>query len=130
MIEDYFRQLERTIAETVGVHSSHITYDKRSTTIGFVRGDIYFTDGSLLHLREFVSTERGIERYMYVYHYQRTDGTLVFRYDSAPHVSALSSFPHHKHDGSDAHVIEAPPADLNSVLEEITSQLSLPSQEE
>ena len=72
MIEGYFRQLERTIAETVGVHSSHITYDKRSTTIGFVRGDIYFTDGSLLHLREFVSTERGIERYMYVYHYQQS----------------------------------------------------------
>src|SRR5215475_3294360 len=29
-----------------------ITYDKRSTYIGFIRGSIYFLDGSLLHLRE------------------------------------------------------------------------------
>lgn len=62
MIEDYFRQVETLIATASIVHSSSITYDKRSTSIGFIRGDIYFLDGSLLHVREFVNVERGIER--------------------------------------------------------------------
>ena len=70
MIEDYFRRVETLIATAGIVHSSSLTYDKRSTYIGFIRGEIYFLDGSLLHLREFVNVEYGIERYMYAHHYR------------------------------------------------------------
>ena len=119
MIEDYFRQVETLITNTGIIHSSSITYDKRSTYIGLIRGDIYFLDGSLLHLREFVNVEHGIERYMYAYHYQRPDGTLVFRYDNTPHFPALSTFPHHKHEGSESNVVSASPPDLQAILTEI-----------
>ena len=54
MIEDYFRQIATLVATAGIVHSSSITYDKRSTSIGFIRGEISFLDGSQLHLREFV----------------------------------------------------------------------------
>ena len=40
MSEDYFRQIATLIATASIVHSSSITYDKRSTSIGFIRGDI------------------------------------------------------------------------------------------
>ena len=40
----------------------NITYDKRSTSTGFIRGSIYFLEGSLLHLREFVGVEYGTDR--------------------------------------------------------------------
>jgi hypothetical protein len=102
----------------------NIAYDKRSASIGFIRGSIYFLDGSLLHLREFVDVKYGSERYMYAYHYQRPDGLLVFRYDNTPHFPHLPTFPHHKHEGSESHVVAASPVDLEAVLAEIRSLMS------
>jgi hypothetical protein len=127
LIEDYFRQVETLIATASIVHSSSITYDKRSTYIGFIRGEIYFLDGSQLHLREFVNVEHGVERYMYAYHYQRPDGTLVFRYDNTPHFPALPSFPHHKHEGSEANVVAASSPDLQIILTEIQGLITIPA---
>jgi hypothetical protein len=128
LIEDYFRQVAMLIATAGIIHSASITYDKRSSSIGFIRGEIYLLDGSQLHLREFVNVEHGIERYMYVYHYQRPDGTLVFRYDNTPHFPALPTFPHHKHEASDESVVAASPPDLEAVLTEIQSLLVTPAQ--
>lgn len=127
MIEDYFRQIATLIATADIVHSSSLTYDKRSTSIGFIRGDISFLDGSQLHLREFVNVEHGTERYMYAYHYQRPDGTLVFRYDSTPHFPALATFPHHKHEASEATVVAASPPNLQAILTEIQSLMTTPA---
>ena len=62
MIEDYFRRIDALIADASIVRFFDITYDKRSTSIGFIRGSIYFLDGSLLHLREFVGVEYGTDR--------------------------------------------------------------------
>ena len=127
MIEDYFRQVDTLIASASIVHSSSITYDKRSTHIGFIRGDIYFLDGSLLHLPEFVNVQHDIERYMYAYHYQRPDGTLVFRYDNAPHFPDLPTFPHHKHEGRESDVVAATQPDLQAILTEIQGLITAPA---
>jgi hypothetical protein len=124
LIEDYFRRIESLVANAGIVRLFNITYDKRSTSIGFVRGSIYFLDGSLLHLREFVDVEYGSERYMYAYHYQRPDGALVFRYDNTPHFPHLPTFPHHKHEGNESHVMAAGPVDLEAVLAEIRGLMS------
>jgi hypothetical protein len=119
VIEDYFRHIESLIATADIVHSSSITYDKRSSYLGFIRGDIYFLDGSLLHLREFVNVQHGVERYMYVYQYQSSTEAFVFRYDNTPHFPALPTFPHHKHDGIEVNVVATPPPDLQAVLAEV-----------
>jgi hypothetical protein len=124
LIEDYFRQVDALITGTSIVHSSSMTYDKRSTYIGFIRGNIYFLDGSVLHLREFVNVQHGIERYMYAYHYQRPDDTFIFRYDNTPHFPTLPAFPHHKHEGNEANVASASPPDLQTVLTEIQRLLA------
>lgn len=124
MIEDYFRQIETILATASFIHSSSLTYDKRSTDIGFIRGDIYFLDGSQLHLREFVNVEHGTERYMYAYHYQNSDGAFVFRYDNSPHFPNLSTFPHHKHEASETNILEASIPDLQAVLAEIQGFLT------
>jgi len=128
LIEDYFRLVETLLAATSIIHSTSITYDKRSTSIGFIRGAVYFLDGSQLHLREFINVEHGVERYMYAYHYQRQDGTLVFRYDNTPHFPSFLTFPHHKHELSDTNVMAASPPDLQAVLTEIQSliEISMP----
>ena len=128
MIEGYFRQFEKLLAAAKFVHSTSITYDKRSASIGFLRGIVYFLDSSQLHLREFVNVEYGIERYMYAYHYQRADGTLVFRYDNTPHFPTLPTFPHHRHVESETDVTAVSPPDLEAILTEIQSliEISMP----
>jgi hypothetical protein len=119
LIEDYFRQLDALVTGSPVVHSSRITYDKRSSFVGFIRGNIYFLDSSVLQVREFVNMEQGLERYMYAYHYQRANGTMGFRYDNTPHFPTLSTFPHHKHKADEQTVAAADPPDLEQVLAEI-----------
>jgi hypothetical protein len=68
-IEVYFRQVRRVIETCPVVQTFNVTYDKRSTYEGFIRGEIHFVDGSILHLREFVDAERAPERLTYVYQY-------------------------------------------------------------
>jgi hypothetical protein len=127
LIEDYFRQVDALITSTSIVHSFGITYDKRSTYVGFIRGSVYFLDGSVLHLREFVHVQHGVERYMYAYHYQRPDDTFVFRYDNTPHFPTLHTFPHHKHAGGESNVVSASPPDLHAVLAEIQGLMVAPA---
>ena len=119
MIEDYSQEIDALINQSALVHSSSITYDKRSTFVGSIRAEVFFLDGSRLHFREFINVQHDLDRYMYVYHYQRSDGTLSFRYDNAPHFPALRTFPHHKHDGDELNVVSASPSDLLGVLTEI-----------
>ncbi len=124
MIERYFRDIDRLLANSSVIHATSLNFDKRSTYVGFIRGEIYFLDGSRLHVREFVNVERGIERYSYAYHYQSADGSLVFRYDNTTHFPNLATFPHHKHVGSETQVIPAEAIDLPGVLAEIEDSLA------
>lgn len=101
------------------VHSSNVTYDKRSQSIGFIRGDIFFLDGSRLHIREFVYIQPNIERYMYVYHYQDAQGTFIFRYDNTAHFPTIPTFPHHKHAGSETNIEPSANPDIAAVIAEI-----------
>lgn len=127
MIEDYFHEIAAIIKAEVSIEGASMTYDKRTPHIGFLRGILYFADGSTLHIREYVSARNDIGRYMYmyVYQYQDRDGVLVFRYDNSPHFPHLSGFPHHKHDGSESNVIDATPPHLAVVLDEIRPLLKL-----
>ena len=127
MIDSYFRQFDALIAAAGIVHSSSITHDKRSTFVGFTRGSVYFLDGSVLHIREFVTVQHGAERYMYAYHYQRPDGNIAFRYDNTPHFPTLSTFPHHKHEGDETNVVAADPPELEQVLTEIRNLIAASS---
>jgi hypothetical protein len=119
LIENYFHQFETILQAAIIVHSSSINYDKRSSSIGFIRGSIYFLDGSLLHLREFVNIQQDIDVFMYAYHYQGSDGNMIFRYDNAPHFPNSANFPHHKHEGCETRVMPSSQPDIETVLKEI-----------
>lgn len=92
------------------------------TTIGAIfEADVRFHDDSRLVIVEEVEQvgRRDIRRVAHKFHYQRKDGTLIFRYDSAPHHPYLATFPSHKHIGGS--VVEAEPPDLSDVLREINA---------
>lgn len=119
MIEDYFQSILALVAQMAVAQSSDLQLERRSLTIGFIRGEIYFADGTFLHVRELVDLERNPPLIKYVYHYQHSNGELVFRYDNAPHFPNLPTFPHHKHLESETNVIPADAPNLVSVLNEI-----------
>ncbi len=126
-VDQYFQAIQALLAESEVILSHSMTYDKRSYSVGFVRGDIYFRDASLLHIREFVNIIEGVvERYMYVYHYQTAAADLIFRYDNTPHFPNLGGFPHHKHTEQESNVEPAAPPDLTAVLDEIRRLLPDP----
>jgi hypothetical protein len=49
-IEAYFQRLREVIDTSPIVSAFNVTYDKRASHEGFIRGEIYFIDGSILHL--------------------------------------------------------------------------------
>ena len=85
-------------------------------------------DGSTCHLREFVDVEITTDRLMYAYQFIDSLKNLVFRYDNTGHHKrlGLSTYPHHKHDGSEDNVIPSAAPDLAFVLQEIESLIQLP----
>lgn len=92
---------------------------------GNFRAEVRFYDSSVLIIREELALRveelPEVKRLRYAFHYQTADGTLIFRYDNAPHFPELSTFPAHKHtpDG----VVESKAPDLSDVLREIDSLL-------
>lgn len=128
-IERYFAQVQSVIEACPVVQTFNVTFDKRSTHEGFIHGEIIFVDDSLLHLREFVDVETDIDRLTYVYQYMTAAQTLVFRYDNTGHHRKLnlSTYPHHKHDNSEANVIASSAPDLADVLREIQTLLEWPA---
>ena len=121
MIERYLQTLLDAVAASPIVRSSSVSFDKRTLDVGLIRGELTFANGSCLHFRELVEIRARVIRIMYSYHYQREDGSLIFRYDDTPHFPTLPQFPHHKHTGSQAEATASEPPDLIAVLREIES---------
>jgi hypothetical protein len=120
-IEQYFRWLQRQIDACPAIINTIVTFEKRDPSRGYVRGELYFMDGSVLHIREFVSVAREIDRQTYAYQYMTADHQLIFRYDNADHYGQLGlpSHPHHKHDGAETRVVASSAPTLADVLGEI-----------
>ena len=127
-IETYFQQLRELIDACPAVQSLSITYDKRGTHEGFIRGEIYFVDALILHLRVFVDVETTVEHLLYVYQYMNPRMQLQFCYVNTGHHKQLNlpTYPHHKHDSSEEKVIPASAADLETVLGEVETLVQLP----
>ena len=127
-IEVYFRQIEKIIDACPVIQLLNVTYEKRGTHEGFIRGELYFVDGSALYLREFVDVEITADRLTYAYQFMDSSKNLVFRYDNTGHHKklGLSTYPHHKHDGGEDNVIPSAAPDLATVLQEIESLVQLP----
>ena len=53
MIEAYLQSLLDTVAASPLVRASNVTLDERTLHVGFIRGDLYFADGSRLMVFHF-----------------------------------------------------------------------------
>jgi len=117
-VSEYFRHLRSVIDACDAITAKEIVEDERSDYLGFFKATLYFHDGTVLHVREFVFTRFGVERETYVYHYQDENNKRIVRYDNTVHFPHLSNFPHHKHTPKNVVASSAPT--LKEVLKEIT----------
>ncbi|MCL6752119.1 hypothetical protein KBT16_14570 [Nostoc sp. CCCryo 231-06] len=121
LIEDYFQQVQILIESSEIVQLFHLETEKRGMYEGFIRAKLEIKDNSLLHLREFVYVEISLDRKMYSYQYMNSENNLIFRYDNTEHHRKLnlSTFPHHKHDGSEDNIVKSDAPFLAEILKEI-----------
>ena len=103
------------------VESYEVIDYKEGRDFYFLKIRAMLIDGSVLHIREFVSGDD----YSYSIQWQR-DGELIIRWDNAPHHRKLSTFPHHKHVGSDKNVLPSSEITLEDVLRVISSNIQNP----
>lgn len=102
------------------VLDAQVTFDVRPGNQAYVHGAFLFVDDSSLHFREYLDTiGADTQKLMYLYHYQNSSGTPIFRYDNSRHQPALS-FGEHKHLGNED-IIAALAPSLASVLSEIVA---------
>lgn len=127
-IEDYFQKIKNAVEASPIVYLPGITYEKRGTYEGFIRGRIRFIDNSILFWREFIDVEIKEDRLLYVYQYMECSKKLIFRYDNTGHHKKLNlpTYPHHKHEGTEDNVIPSEAVDLAKVLQEIELLVKLP----
>jgi hypothetical protein len=97
LIEQYFQSLLELLVSLPYVVSPDINLEKRGELVGFIRGEVEFSDGSTLFFRELIDLRLPLQKVMYAYHYQTAEGKFIFRYDNTAHHKAVPTFPYHKH---------------------------------
>jgi len=70
---------------------------------------LYITE---LHTRDFQK---------YSYHFQKSDGEMLVRWDNKPHWKEMATFPHHRHEG--AKIFPSHRVTIVEVLEEVEKRL-------
>jgi len=96
----------------------------RSLTLGYIRLKLVWSDGSELHVREFIDLAAHPVRLSYAYHYQTAGQQLIFRYDNARHKPDLG-FANHRH-ASDGSITQVPTVpDLGQIVTEVVNTMTL-----
>jgi len=124
-LRDYVANLQALIAATPFVTATSFSYEERPPSAGLIKGNILFVDNSQLDFKEFLIFQPTVQVIKYAYNYRKGDHP-IFRYDNAndPAARNLSSFPVHKHVGSDILATKKPSFEM--VLKEIVSQPKFP----
>lgn len=80
LIEEYFQLIHDAIPTSTVVQEFIRISEKPGPYECFIRGEVKFTDASVLYLREDVTVETIIDGEMYSYQYMDASNNLIFRY--------------------------------------------------
>ena len=125
-IKDYLDEILNLIAEHPSIVSRSLSFEERPPDSAFITGIVMFTDGTRLHLKEFVIFEpKAVIVMKYGYNYLAKDESLIFRYDNAldPLAKSLSTYPEHKH--TTKGLISAKRPAFKDVLSEISGLIKV-----
>lgn len=124
LLIEYLSAIAKVIGEysqTGLIINSKLSADSRTEKIGVIKGSISFSDNSKLVFSEYLDLRYKVEKLNYSFHYQKHDGSLIFRYDNAEHKPLVGALGH-KHLTSGKVVAEEPPS-LKDIFTEIIDLL-------
>jgi hypothetical protein len=116
--QEYYQQTQCAIGESRLVIASTISFNEVDRNECYMRGVLTLFNECELHIAEYVVTQPAIKRDKYRNHLQKTDGTLVSRWDNVPHHSHIAIFPDHRHD-RDGTIHPSPAIGIPEVLQAI-----------
>jgi len=117
MISKYFIDFGNKVNSFDLIKESEIRTRKINDFLGIIEGKLSFDDSFLDFLEVINFTEKQIIKTKYKYHFQTNDKKMIFRYDNAPHHQNVSTYPHHKHIGTE--IIESNEPGIQQILSEI-----------
>jgi hypothetical protein len=75
-----------------------IDFDEITDTIGYIKGKLELINGSELFFFEFIEIQNNVPVLIkYKYQWQSSEGSLLYRWDNAPHHREINTFPDHVH---------------------------------
>jgi hypothetical protein len=115
---EYHQAILQVIGDATFVLGTDISVSEIDVNVCYVRGTLFLPNDCELHIAEYVITFPSLHRPKYRYHLQKSDGSLLARWDNVPHYPRLDTYPDHHHDETgNAH--PSPAMDIPSILEAI-----------
>lgn len=120
-ILQYFESIQSLILSLPDIVIERYTEQILTKDRGNLRIKLRFHDNSLLELSEAIHFGQNTCKYLsYRYHYQKADGSIIFRYDNCPHHPEIATYPEHKHAGNS--IISDRRPSIEQILLEIKKQ--------
>lgn len=128
MIEIYVNEILQHLSLSFAVSSFKVKKLRIVEDEGFMRVRCNLNNGDILEFAEYVKILQGEPKIQtYRYHGQKSDGTLVKRWDNVPHHPEIASFPNHLHQ-SDGKVEPSPSVNFSQVLSEMEKSIKASEQ--
>lgn len=125
IINQYIDTIEARLVERPVITSYQILKKEIAPSEGKLRLKLILSDGGAVELFEYISVvDKKIKLLKYSFHWQNSEGKIIFRWDNAPHHQELRSSPHHVHlkNGTVQEVMKVP--NILFVIEKIESFLN------
>jgi hypothetical protein len=104
------------------ITSFELLFQETRSDLSKTKIKLSLKDSPVIFLREIIISNVLLD---YSYHWQNEQGELIIRWDNAAHYPNITTYPHHKHVGSE-HIIEPSyEQNLEHVLAFIKSQIAL-----
>ncbi len=115
----YYASVQKAILAAPLVIQMRISFDEISEEECYIKGEITFNGGYVLHIAEYVVTEPEFKRLKYRFHFQKSNGQMVVRWDNSPHHPEVESHPDHVHIGKKVRATH--PMDIPQALDAVSS---------
>jgi len=123
-ISRHFDELEAQLILSPVVRAFQVLRREITSVDGKIRVRAALVDRGLLEFFEYVHEDKGqVHLRKYSFHWQDSNGSLIRRWDNAPHYPQLPGAPYHLH-REDGSVEPATTPTLDQVLEEISRYLA------
>ncbi len=123
-IIQYFEKIQSLAMGLSNVEVERYEEQVLSEERGNLRFRLRFIDNSLLEISEAIHVvKRKFTWLSYRYHYQKPNGSIIFRYDNTPHHPDIDTYPEHKH--IEELVISANRPDIKEILSEVNDYIKV-----